>query len=169
MADSVREQVGGYVARVKGAASFTRPANTTAYATGQLVANDTVAANVVPITFNLARKPWFGGMIRRGFMRKTGLSVTNALFRLHLFAALPTITSGDGVALACNQSDKYAGAIDFSLDRAFSDGVVGYGLPVVGSELIFTTDIYYGLVEARAAYAPVSAEQFNFALEVMQN
>jgi hypothetical protein len=165
-----RDQVGGYVARIKASPySFTRPSDIVSYSLGDLMANDTVAANVVPLHFSLARNPWFGGMIRRGFIRKTGVNIVNALFRLHLFAAIPTVVNGDNGVFTPSQSDKYAGALDFSVDRAFSDGAAGYGVPVVGSELIFTSDEYWGLMEARGSYPPVSAEQFSIALEVMQN
>jgi len=45
-------------------ASFTRPANTTAYADGDLVANSATAASVVPLTFTSSRVVGHGTIAR---------------------------------------------------------------------------------------------------------
>lgn len=160
---------GGFAARV--AVTFTRPADTTAYASGDLVANNVTAGSVVPMTFALGRANalGLGGQIRRARLRKTGTSVTNASFRLHLYSASPVPANGDNAAWLTDKALNYVGAMDFTVDKAFTDGAAGNAVPAVGSEIIFTADTYYGLLEARGAYTPASAELFEVSLELMQN
>jgi hypothetical protein len=160
-------QVGGHVAR--SSASFTRPADTLVYASGDLVANSITAGSAVPLTFSLARAAGKGGMIRRARLRKTGASIANAAFRLHLYSALPVVANGDNGAWLSDKAANYVGHLDFVLDKAFSDGAAGNAVPAVGSEIIFTADTYYGLLEARGGYTPASAEVFNLDLETIQN
>jgi hypothetical protein len=165
--------VGGHTARVS--ASFTRPADTTAYASGDLVANNTVANSVTPMTFAISRATGMGGMIRRVRIRKSGTSITNASFRLHLYSVSPTQTggvgagTGDNAAWSTSGAANYVGAFDVTVDKAFTDGAGGNGAPLVGSEINFTADTYYGLLEARGAYTPASGETIEVLLEVIQN
>lgn len=159
--------IGGFVARPS--ASFTRPADTTAYASGDLVANSTTAGSVSPMSFTISRNTGAGGMLRRARLRKTGTTTTNASFRLHFYSASPTVTNGDNGAWLSTQAANYVGSIDISVDKAFSDGAAGNGVPSVGSEINFTADTYYVLVEARAAYTPASGETFTVSLEIIQN
>lgn len=165
--------VGGHVARIS--ASFTRPGDTNAYAAGDLVANNTVANSVTPMQFALSRATGKGGVIRRVRLRKNGVSITNANFRLHLYSTSPVQTgaagagTGDNAAWSTDQAATYVGSMDVSCDRAFTDGAGGNGTPNVGSEIIFTADTYYGLMEARGAYTPANAEVFTVLLEVIQN
>jgi hypothetical protein len=159
--------IGGHVARVS--ANFTRPNNTTAYASGQLVANSVTAGSVVPMQFAISRSAGAGGMIRRARIRKSGTAITNASFRLHLYSVSPTPSNGDGGNWLTNQANNYVGSLDVTLDKVFTDGAAGNGAPNTGSEINFTSDVYYGLLEARAAYTPVANEQFTVELEVLQN
>lgn len=162
------EQIGGFTARID--ASFTRPADTTPYASGDLVANSTTAGSVNPMAFQIGRKSLGrGGTIRRARLRKSGTSVTNASFRLHLYSAVPTFTNGDNGAWLSNKSADYVGAIDVVVDKAFSDGAAGNGVPLIGQEINFTANTYYGVLEARGAYTPASAESFSLILECQQN
>jgi hypothetical protein len=160
-------QTGGHTARIS--ASFTRPADTTAYAVGDLVANSTTAGSVVLMTFALNRASGKGGMIRRVRLRKTGTSTTSASFRLHLYSASPTPSNGDNGAWLTDKALNYVGSLDVTCDKAFTDGATGNGVPSIGSEINFTANTYYGLLEARDVYTPASAEQFNVELEVLQN
>jgi len=249
-------EVGGKSAIVS--ANVTRPADTTAYASGDLVANNTTSTSVVPMSFAIGRGASgsaLTGMLRRMRLRKTGNSITNAQFRLHLWktnigvqaaitvtiatpgvvtwtghglstgsavqftttGALPTgITAGttyyaikvnantfqlassatnayagtaittsgtqsgvhtgyqctpvgdNGVFVPTN-SANYVGKYDVTMDQAFSDGASGNATPAIGSDITFAVGTYYGLLEARAAYTPVSGEVFTCELEVIQN
>jgi hypothetical protein len=118
------------------------------------------------------------GSIRRIRLRKSGLSVTLAQFRLHLYTASPTQTgagganTGDNAAWSTDGVANYLGALDVTMDRNFTDGAAGNGIPVNGNEINFSLSsgqIVYGLLEARAAYSPANAEVFTASLEVFQN
>lgn len=154
--------------------SVARPADTTAYASGDLVANSTTAGSVAPMTFAVARTAGGSGMIRRARLRKTGAGVTGASFRLHLYRAAPaTITNGDNGAWLTSGNADYMGAIDITCDRVFTDGASGNGVPLAGTEINFDlpdgVSNIRGLLEARGAYTPISGEVFTVELEVLQN
>lgn len=105
-------------------ASFTRPANTTAYAAGQLIANATAAGSVVPMTFaGAARDLDFTGSVRRARVKVNDVGWLNATVRLHLYRTLPTAANGDGGAWSTTESN-YLGAIDVTFDKQFSDPFV---------------------------------------------
>lgn len=162
-------QVGGSTVRIT--ATFARPADTTAYASGDLVANSTTAGSVSALTFtNIGRIAGAGGMIRRARVKKSGGNITNASFRLHLYSATPaTIANGDNGVWLTDGAANYLGSVDVTCDKAFSDGAAGNGVPAVGSEINFTSQTIYGLIEARGAYTPANAETFDVSLEVIQN
>jgi hypothetical protein len=158
---------------------FTRPADTTAYATGDLIANSTVAGSVIPFQFLGAARIGAGaGVISRCRLFKTTASLTNAQFRLYLFKTSPTVSVGDNAAfntagaLACNNGANYLGKFDFTMDVSFSDGATGSALPGNGADDIHfkltSGTTVYGLLEARAAYTPGSAEIFTATFEAEQ-
>lgn len=139
--------------------SFTRPANTTAYTAGDLVANNTTAGSVVPLTFNTGR----GGIkIVGAHITKTDeTDVTAADFSLHLFGTSPTVANGDNGALSYNYSDKFAD-IDFATMVAATD--VAWALASNQNFNFYTTGNIYGLIEADGTYSPASAEVFSVTL-----
>lgn len=140
--------------------SFTRPADTTAYAAGDLVANSTTAGSVTPLTFTfseIAAPMW----LRSVTLRKSQASITNANFRLWFLSASPTVTNGDNGAIAGSFLSTVlfepvlldattlltgGGAIGTSM---FDDGMLPLVAPV------------YVLIEAMAAYTPANAETFS--------
>lgn len=151
--------------------SFTRPADTTAYASGDLVANSTTAGSVAPMSWGVTSESGGPGMVRRCRIIKSGTGTTSAAFRLHLYNASPTVANGDNGAWSSNKAANYLGYMDVSAMTAFTDGAMGAGAPAVGYEMNFdldvTTYVLYGLLEARGAYTPASAEVFTVALEVV--
>lgn len=163
-------EVGGALTRAS--ANFTRPADATAYASGDLVANSTTAGSVTPLTLTCGRGSSGSaatGLIRRIKIHKTNTGVTNSNFRVHLYSASPTCTNGDNGAWLTTQAAGYLGAFDVTVDRAFSDGAAGVGVPVAGNDVAFTAQTVYGLIEARGAYTPGNAEVFTVTAEVLQN
>jgi hypothetical protein len=168
-------EVGGPLATPS--APFTRPADTTAYAVGDLMANNTVAGSVVPLSWTAARVAGGSFLVRRARIAKTSTSVANAVFRLHLYATDPSaaagITNGDNGAWL-TKTAGYVGSFDVTLDKVFSDGSAGTGVlqSLTGSEIsvhLASGQTLYGLLEARAAYAPASAETFTVVVELLQN
>lgn len=150
-----------------------RPANTTAYAIGQLLANSVTAGAVTALQFTAARLAAGSATIRRGRMSKTSTTTAVSAFRLHLFSASPLApTNGDGGAFIPVGAASYLGAIDFPSMIACTDGAAGNGAPLVGSDITFvlgTGQTVFGLIEVRAAYVPTSGEVFTVALEIFQN
>lgn len=162
--------IGGYTAVVGG--SFTRPADTTAYAAGDLVANSVTAGSVTPISVAAARVNAGTGMIRRIRLTTSSPSTTNASFRVHFYKTSPTFTNGDNAAWLTTGS-TYLGACDVTIDKVFSDGAKGIGVPNTGTEINFdtgaSTQNIFAVIEARGAYTPTSGETFTLAVEVLQN
>lgn len=155
--------------------TFTRPANVTAYAAGQLVANNTVAASVTPLSWAAARVAAGSFTLRRARITKSSTGVAAASFRLHLYDTSPTLTNGDGAAWLTTLSG-YLGSVDLDMSgangRVFSDAAGVIGAPNVGVEVdvkLAAGQTVYGLLEARAAYTPVASESFTAILELIQN
>jgi hypothetical protein len=167
--------------------SFTRPANTTAYAANQLYANSTTAGSVLPISAAACRVN--GG---HGAILAASLSISNPLasgssFRLHIFkgtTSSPFVTTavGDGGTWTGNVALVGAierGTIDINLTDKGSDGAKGWGTRNVGSTanaggmIPFDCNAgvqnLYVLIETLGAYTPTSGETATVALEVVQD
>lgn len=153
--------------------SFTRPADTTAYASGDLVANSTTAGSVAAVELRgLGHAPSGSAMVRRVGIRKSGTSTTNASFRVHLFlTGSITCANGDNGAFSTNNAADYLGYADVTVGQAFTDGSVGFAAPAIGSEFMVrlepSSQSIYALVEARAAYTPASAEVFTVLVDMI--
>lgn len=150
---------------------FTRPANTTAYAFGDLVANSTTAGSVVAITLtDAARAVDTVSSILRVRLNKSNAVLTNSIFRVHFYNVLPTVTNGDNGAFLTPVAG-WLGAADITCDQAFSDGASGVGVATTGTSIVFPpvtgTDDLYALIEARAGYTPTSGETFSVTVEVL--
>lgn len=152
-------------------ARFTRPADTTAYASGDLVANNTTAGSVVPLNLkDASRGPSHAGRIRRVRIRKSGTSTTNAAFRVHLYAvASITCANGDNGAFSTNGAANYLGQVDVTVGQAFTDGAGGDAIADISFRTPSDSSNLSALIEARGAYTPASAEVFTVAIEVEQD
>lgn len=155
-------------------ATFNRPADTTAYAVGDLVANSTTAGSVTAMqATGVARADQAGCRsfyIRQCRLSKSGASITNATFRVHLYKTNPTPANGDNGAWSTTRAG-YLGSFDVIMDRAFTDGASGIGTPNAGLEIagqLASGTTVYALIEARGAYTPASAETFAVELSVFQ-
>lgn len=143
--------------------SFTRPSDTTAYADTDLVANSTTAGSVVPLSWVL---PYGHTYLLHGIrLRKSGTTATNGSFRLHLYAASPVPTNGDNGTWLTTQVDDYLGNTGTVVMLGFSDGS-GVTAPLTTPLGIYglASRTIYGLLEAKAAYTPASAEVFTAQL-----
>lgn len=157
------------------AASFTRPADTAAYAVGDLVANSTTAGSVVPLALAAARVNAGTGLVRRVRLATSRTGLTGAeQFRVHLFKTAPTCTNGDNGAFAVNGiAAVHLGFADVTLTQGFTDGSKGVGAPSTGSDILFDaaagSQSIHALIEARSAYTPAASETFTVALEVLRD
>lgn len=154
--------------------SFTRPADTTAYADTDLIANSTTAGSVVPLRFGVSKLSRGNGRIIGARIFKDHQTFTNFNVKLHLFVLSPTVTNGDNGTLAVATAETYLGEIAMDASTgAFvttTDGVKAFRLTVpISFDLELTGDagrVLYGLLEAKAAYTPQSAEVFKIWLEI---
>src|SRR4249919_675399 len=146
-------------------ASFTRPADTTAYAANDLVANSTTAGSVVAMTLNAGSAAGIPTRIRRVRLYGDKADATNFNFRVHLFNVLAiTCANGDNGAFSVNKAANYLGQVDITTGQLFTDGAMGSATCDILNPLGTT----YPLLEAKAAYTPDSAMIFTLALEVDQ-
>lgn len=149
--------------------NFTRPDNTTQYESGDLVANNATAASVVALEFTVGPSNGGTGRVRKAKVSFDDTTITDASFRLHLYASDPTSTeptNGDNGAFATIEAG-YLDSIDVTVDRAGSDAAWGFGVPEHGSEIIFDIEdqlVIYGLLEARDTYTPTAEEVFTVTL-----
>jgi lysophospholipase L1-like esterase len=143
--------------------SFTRPANTTAYTIGDLVANDATAGSVVPIVLPI----YHNRIIRRLRLFKSTTTVTAATFRLHMFGSAPTVASGDNSAISMTGGPSYLGKVDIASMQAFTDGCAAAAdVGVLGaSGRMPSFGGLYVLIEALGAYAPGNGEVFAVTAE----
>lgn len=147
---------------------LTRPANTTAYAAGDLVANDTTVGNVVPLIFPRSKfRGKTSGRVTGASIHKSNATVTNANFRLHLFNAAKVLTNGDNGALVFSNLAGYIGAID--IDTEATPTTAGGGAYKHSAEVKLAfgaTGNLYGYLEALEAYTPASAETIDVVIDV---
>jgi hypothetical protein len=149
--------------------TVTRPADTTAYAAGDLVANSTTAGSVTYPAIAAARGTDIVSVATRCLFKKTGTSLTNAIFRVHFYNAQPSVSNGDNGAWLTG-SANYLGFFDITCTQVFTDAAMGVGTVGNGAMMTFapasgTSNLYF-LIEARAAYTPISGEVFTVSLEV---
>lgn len=156
-------------------ATMTRPADTTAYASGDLVANSTTAGSVTGLVFANAVRVNENFRIERVRLRKSGPSITNASFRVYICRALPVLSVGDNAQLnnsgvmAIDDVSYIVDWFDITMARGGTAGAFGVGVPNIGSAIALSpvdpSTTLIGLIEATAAYTPVSGETFNCVLE----
>lgn len=147
---------------------FVRPGDTTAYASGDLIANSVTAGSVVPMSWAAARAAGAPFIVQRALIRKSAPVITNASFRVHLYAASPVVTNGDNGAWLSTDA-TYLGSIDVTVDKLFSNAAKGAGAPATPLFILLPVGTtLFGLLEARAALAPGSGEIFNVTLEILQ-
>jgi hypothetical protein len=145
-------------------ASFTRPADTTAYASGDLVANSTTAGSVVAMTLLASVGPPV--RVRRVRLLADKADATNFTFRVHLFDVLAiTCANGDNGAFSVNKAANYLGQVDVTAGQLFTDGAMGSAT----CDIISPSGTVYALIEARAAYTPASASVITLRIEVDQD
>lgn len=163
-------------------ASFTRPADTTAYAANDLVANDVDAADVRPLTFSTGALGRGRGTIKRVRLHKTdGSDVANANFTLHLFTpasaaedTYPAVTNGDNGAFAIDTAAHYLGSVAVDLSSGAVVGTAGAAKfaapsPEIHFDLTKINSMerrLFGYLVAGAAYSPASGEVFSVRLDL---
>lgn len=154
-------------------AEFTRPADTTAYAAGDVVGNSTSALTLTELTFaSLAAGR--GGLVVNAYLAKDGTTVTNAQFRVHLYSyASATVPGQDNAGHGVKYANApYAiGYIDFPAMSVGTGTNTGACAILQNLNLAYhceATSLFY-TVEALAAYTPASGEKFRLDLELLRD
>lgn len=152
-------------------ATFTTPSGATAYSSGQLIANSATAGSVVPLSFTVCTGTGTSGMVRRVRVKTPDTGFAGQSVRVHLYSASPTVNNGDHAAWLSTES-TYIGYFDVALTSHFSNAEKGFGVPHLGSEANFecaaSTQVIYGLIEARGAITPQGAKLMTVTLEVLE-
>lgn len=148
--------------------SFNRPADTTQYTIGDLIANNTVAGSVIPLSITVPSDA--PCVLNRLRLKVNDTAWKAGIIRVHMFKDLPTVTVGDNGAL--NASETYAfteadylGYADVTLAQQTSDGFVkGFA----AFQVVFDSDGFgiSALLEARTAVTPGSAKTFTLVPEI---
>ena len=150
-------------------ASFTRPADTTAYAALDVVSNSTTAPEVLTFT-NVGRIAGASGLIVAA--RHTKNNTTISGFRLHLWKTAVTAINDNApfTLLYANRTNE-VGYIDFNhvTGGTGSDASTAQttftGLPYVCG----ASSSLFGILVATVGYTPASAEQHLIELSIAQN
>lgn len=146
------------------------PAGTTAYASGDVIANSATALSVVPIKFKLIDGIWAPAYFRKAQVKTPDTGAANLAVRLHLYKIAPTLTNGDNGAWLTTDS-TWLGCFTGTLDKHFSDFEKGELIPEQGSEVYcdaatgaIKDEYIYGLLEARGAFTPIGNQDWSVTL-----
>lgn len=152
-------------------ASVTRPANTTAYAAGDVVNGDGVT---VPVTLTAAaRKDGGGGVIESVGLLTNNVTVTNGTFRVHFFNASHTIAA-DNAAFASLYANRaaYIGFADLTILVADSASATAAAVNVdvnLPFQCASGSDDLYAVIVATGAYTPASGQVVQLTVAVRRD
>lgn len=145
-----------------GKQTFTRPADTTPYAAGDLIANSTTAGSVAPLSFTGATMGGLGGngVIDGAVLGKSTSAA--ATIRTHWFKTSPAVTNGDNGAILATSLDldNYIGFIDVSCVDGVAGGALGVTFNAGLQYTLSGADTLYCLLEALTVFTPGNAEVF---------
>jgi len=154
-------------------ATFTRPADTTAYADGDTVCNSTSAPTIMTFS-NVARAGGLGAVLQSALLIMSTAAATAGDFDLLLFDTSITM-SNDNAAFSPSDSDveKAVAVIQFrgttngsklAANIVYDAGAISRSVKCAAS----STSLY-GVLVARSAYVPGNAEVFRVRLGVIQD
>lgn len=150
-------------------ATLTRPANTTAYVTGNLIASNTVAGSVVVASFTTQNSG--AGIARIRLKTNVTTGWDTATIRVRLWTVAPTYTNGDGGAYAATTGTALLLAqYDVTLNQ-FADSAQGYGISATGVayiKLVSGSTIFWDMqYTGTPAVTPISGQVFTLSPEVV--
>ncbi len=157
-------------------ATFTRPADTTAYAANDAICNSTSAP--AALTFaNAALTSGHGGFVVGATIIDEANQTTTLSATLHLFSVVPATLTNDNAALALANADlaNYVGNIKFTTASITNTAAGASGSVALTGTLANPLPYkcgatsLFGVLQANAAYTPVSAEVFIVMLSLSQD
>lgn len=152
----------------KSTAEFTRPADATAYAIGDIMSNSTTQADVLPLTFTKVHSQKGGTGVIRALQIVTEMPTVLGAMRLHLYNAPPAgIADNAPNTLLYADISKRIGIIDIAALTTGGTGSTG-SIAYVEAYRQFTcvdgSTTIYGVLEARAAITPVASKKISITL-----
>ncbi len=152
---------------------LTRPANTTAYAAGQLIASNVTAGSVVVPSFTATPGSAGNGSIKRLrlYSNKTS-GMGGVQLQVELWTTAPTFTNGDGGTYAvATGAAGWIGSFTFDATQV-GDGMYCVAMPDAGNSVDFAlasgTAIFWTL-KTNSVFTPASAQTFTAVPEITQN
>lgn len=150
---------------------FARTTNTIAYANGDIVTDTPAGTSFVGGVPSLQpARAGSGWKLLQLRLRKNSPGVTGAIFRVHLFKAAPTGLALDNSPFVASGNAAYLGFSGDGTMTGMGDGAMALfgGLSIGSFAHRFgpTEENIYWLLEARGAYTPVSAENFELEMTV---
>lgn len=154
-------------------ASYTRPADTTAYEAGDVLANSTSAATILTLA-GMARDAGGGGVIQNAVMIDSVAAATKPWVELYLFDTAPAMQN-DNAAWAPSDAEleRCLGVLVFdgTATNAFkttsNGGLVATGAVSLSYQCLAGSTSLFAIAVLRNAYTPAMGEKFNFRLSVI--
>lgn len=158
--------VGKSLAKVE--VQLTRPADTNAYADGDVVSDSTSSPNMITFA-NVAAENAATGFIRRFRMSSANASAVTETFTIHFYTS-DLGGQNDNVAFVFDETnlEDYIGSIDITL-ADLGGKAVFQSLPNLPFICAAGDDNLYAILEITGAYTPTSAEVFTFEVLVERN
>ncbi len=156
-------------------ASYTRPANTTTYAAGDVLAESTSAATILTFA-NAARAVGGGGVIQNAVMVDSAAETLKPSIELYLFDTAPAMENdNEAWAPTDAEMEKCLGVIVFDgtatgkFKAGSGNGVVAADALSLSYQCAAASTSLFGIAVVRNAYVPVSAEKFTFRLAAIRD
>lgn len=132
--------------------SFTRPTDTTPYTANDLIANDTTAGLVVPLSFTGCTKTAAGGSGQINKLTGYRSDVTAATIRYHFLKTAHAVTGGDNAALIFTSLDvdNYIGSVDITFNGV--NDIIGSGGGLVNQAVFPNGPLNYVLASGDTIY-----------------
>lgn len=153
-------------------ATFNRPNNATAYASGQLIGVSTGSGAGNALLFAAARVADAAVMFRRIRMQANAVGWAGASVRVHIFrtAVAPAVGDGGAIAASLTAASDRCAIFDLVLSDVLADGAQGVAAPAVGTEVdllpVTGTVNFWAVLEARSAITTVANTPIMIAAEI---
>lgn len=139
------------------ASAMTRPANTTAYAAGDAIANNATAGSVTPVAFACSDVSGQPVRVTRIVARTTDTGLVNRTIRVCLYkgSSAPTAVSGDNAAFTPPAPADLIGTFTGTFFAA-DGGAIAFLTPEYGADLSAfpTAQTLWGLIQAVDGFTP---------------
>lgn len=149
--------------------TLTRPANTTAYAQNDLIADNTTAGSIVVPSLKVPRNGMIMRRVRLHTDKTSGMGSFAGL--IEFWTAAPTFTNGDNGAYAvATGADNWIGVVTTATMTQVADGAYAAGsAPTTGDEILLRSgDLYWSLKESDSSgFTPASGQTFTLYAELI--